>query len=59
VTGEIAAQATLTGKVKGKARRAMTAALAIHATVLMPDAGYAEVMAAVAGDLVLVPWQRP
>jgi hypothetical protein len=62
VTGEIAAQATLAGKVKGKARRAMTAALAIRATVLMslmPDAGYAEVMAAVAGDLVLVPWQRP
>jgi hypothetical protein len=25
----------------------------------MPDAGDAEVMAAVAGDLVLVPWQRP
>jgi hypothetical protein len=26
---------------------------------LMPDAGYAEVMAALASDLVLVPWQRP
>ncbi len=62
VIDEIAAQATLAGKVKGKARRAMTAALAIRATVLMgvmPDADYSEVMAALAGDLVLVPWQRP
>ncbi len=60
--GEIAARATLAGKVKGKARRAMTAALTIRASVLMglmPDAGYAEVMSALAGDLVLVPWQRP
>jgi hypothetical protein len=59
---EIAARATLTGKVKGEARRAMTAALAIRATVLMgvlPDADYGEVMAAVLGDLVLVPWHRP
>jgi hypothetical protein len=59
---EIAAQATLTGKVKGAARRAMTAAFAIRATVLMalrPDADYSEVMAALAADLVLVPWQRP
>ena len=39
----------------------MTAALAIRATVLMgvlPDADYGEVMAAVLGDLVLVPWHR-
>ena len=35
VIDEIAAQATLTGKVKGEARRAMTAALTIRATVLM------------------------
>jgi hypothetical protein len=58
----IAAQVTLTGKVKGQARRAMTAAFAIRATVLMAlmaDADYAGVMAALAGDLVLVPWQRP
>jgi hypothetical protein len=58
----IAGRATLTGKVKGEARRAMTAALAIRATVLMgvlPDTDYGEVMAAVLGDLVLVPWQRP
>ena len=62
VIDEIAARATLTGKVKGEARRAMTAALAIRATVLMgvlPDADYGEVMAALLGDLVLVPWQRP
>jgi hypothetical protein len=62
VIDEIAAQATLTGKVKGKARRAMTAALTIRASVLMaltPDADYAELMAALLGDLVLVPWQRP
>ena len=62
VIDEIAAAATLTGKVKGKARRAMTAALTIRATVLMalmPGADYGEVMAAVLGDLVLVPWQCP
>ena len=62
VIDEIAARATLTGKVKGAAKRAMTAALAIRATVLMsvlPDADYSEVMAALLGDLVLVPWQHP
>jgi len=35
VINEIAGQATLAGKVKGKAGRAMTAALAIRASVLM------------------------
>ena len=62
VIDEIAAQATLAGKVKGEARRAMTAALTIRATVLMsvmPGADYSEVMAALLGDLVLVPWHRP
>jgi len=62
VIDEIAGQATLTGKVKGKARRAMTAALTIRASIvmaLMPDAGYAEIMAALLGDLVLMPWQHP
>ena len=62
VIDEIAAQAALGGKVKGKARRSMTAAVAIRATILMalmPDADYAGVLAAVFGDLVLVPWQRP
>ena len=58
VIDEIAAQATLEGKVKGKARRSMTAAWAIRATILMalmPDTDYAGVLAAVFGDLVLVP----
>ena len=62
VIDEIAAQAALSGKVKGKARRLMTAAAAIRATILMalmPDADYAGVLAAVFGDLALVPWQRP
>ena len=61
VIDEVAGKVTLAGKVKGKARRAMTAALAIRASLLMglmPDAGYGEIMAALAGDLVLVPWQR-
>jgi hypothetical protein len=61
VIDEIAAQAALAGKVKGRARRAMTAALTIRASVLMaimPSADYGEVMAALLGDLVLVPWQR-
>src|ERR1019366_10284814 len=58
----IAARTALAGKVKGEARRAMTAALTIRASVLMglmPDADYGEVMSALLGDLVLVPWQRP
>ena len=62
VIDEIAAQATLGGKLKGEVRRSMTAAVAIRATILMalmPGAGYAGVLAAVFGDLVLVPWQRP
>ena len=61
VIDEIAAQAALAGKVKGRARRSMTAALTIRASVLMaimPSADYGEVMAALLGDLVLVPWQR-
>jgi hypothetical protein len=62
VIDQIATRAALAGKVKGEARRAMTTALTIRATVLMgvmPDADYGEVMAALLGDLVLVPWQRP
>src|SRR5271156_4852493 len=62
VIGEIAASAVLGGKVKGTARRAMTPALAIRFILLMtlmPDADYAGVMAALAGDLAGVPWQRP
>ena len=60
--GRIAAGVTLQGKVKGAARRAMTPALAIRLVLLMtlmPSADYAEVMAAVIGDLAAVPWQRP
>ncbi len=63
VIGQIAAGVTLRGKVKGVARRAMTPALAIRFTLLMTlmpsDADYAEVMAALMGDLAAVPWQRP
>ena len=60
VIGQIAAAITLTGKVKGAARRAMTPALAIRLTLLMTllPADYAEVMAALIGDLAAVPWQR-
>jgi hypothetical protein len=61
VIGQIARTVTLKGKVKGKARRAVTAALAIRFTLLMTlmAADYAEVMAALIGDLAAVPWQRP
>ena len=63
VIGQVAAGLTLRGKVKGAARRAMTPALAIRFTLLMTlmpsDADYAEVMAALMGDLAAVPWQRP
>jgi hypothetical protein len=61
VIGQIAGTAELTGKVKGTARRAVTAALAIRFTLLMTlmAADYAEVMAALIGDLAAVPWQRP
>jgi hypothetical protein len=62
VIDEMARAVLLDGKVKGAVRRALTPALAIRFTVLMtlmPDADYAEVMAALLGDLPLVPWQRP
>ncbi len=62
VIDEIAGTVILKGKVKGRARRAMTPALAIRFTLLMTllkDAGYAEVMATLLGDLAAVPWQRP
>jgi hypothetical protein len=60
VIDEIARSITLHGKVKGAARRAMTAALTFRFTLLMtlmPGAGYAEVMDALIGDLAAVPWQ--
>jgi hypothetical protein len=62
VIGQIARAAELNGKVRGKTRRAMTIPLAIRFTLLMtlmPDADYAEVLAALLGDLAAVPWQRP
>ena len=61
VIGQLAQAVTLRGKVKGKTQRAMTAGLAIRFVLLMTlmDADYAEVMAALLGDLPAVPWQRP
>jgi hypothetical protein len=62
VIDEIARSAVLDGRVKGTARRAMSPALAIRFTLLMTltrDAGYADVMDILLGDLVMVPWQRP
>ena len=61
VIGRVARSVTLTGKVKGRARRAMTTALAVRFTLLMTlmPADYAEVTAALVGDLAAVPWQRP
>ena len=63
VIDEVAATVVLKGKVKGAARRAMTCALAIRFTLLMTlmaaDADYAEVMAALLGDLARARWQRP
>jgi len=61
VIGQLARAVTLKGKVKGKARRAMTAGLAIRFVLLMTlmPADYAEVMAALIGDLAAVPWHRP
>ncbi len=62
VIGQVAAAVALEGKAEGKEQRAVTVALAIRFTLLMTlmrDADYAEVMQALLGDLVLVPWQRP
>jgi hypothetical protein len=59
VVGKVAAGVTLKGKVKGKARRAMTAAMVIRLVLLMtlmPGSCYAETIAALLGDLPLVPW---
>jgi hypothetical protein len=59
--GQLAQAVTLRGKVKGKTQPAMTAGLAIRFVLLMTlmNADYAEVMAALLGDLPAVPWQRP
>jgi hypothetical protein len=59
----IAGRAVLDKKyVKGEYRRLLTAAFMIRALVLMklmPDAQLGDVIAALAGDLALVPWARP
>ena len=62
VIDKVAAGVTLTGRVKGTARRAMTAAMVIRLVLLMtlmPGSCYAEAIAALLGDLPLVPWHRP
>jgi hypothetical protein len=60
--GQVAAQVTLRGAVKGTARRAMSIAAALRGSLLMtlmPDADHAEILAALFGDLAAVPWQAP
>ncbi len=62
VIDQAARSVVLGGRVKGAARRAMSAALAIRFTLLMtlmPDADYPAVMQSLPGGLALVPWQRP
>ena len=61
VIDKVAAGLTLEGRVKGAARRAMTAAMVIRLVLLMtlmPGSCYAEAVAALLGDLPLVPWHR-
>jgi hypothetical protein len=58
---EAARRFPLTGPVAGKRRRVLTAEFVLRAVILMtlmPHAGYADVMTALAGDLVLVPWAK-
>jgi hypothetical protein len=58
----LAAQVRPRGKTKGTARRSMTMAVTLRASLLMtlmPDADYAEVLAALFGDLAAVPWHVP
>ena len=59
VIGRIADGTVLRGKRKGERKRLLTTAFVIRAIVLMmlmPDADVREVIAALAGDLGLVPW---
>ena len=61
VIDRVAAGVTLKGRVKGAARRAMTAAMVIRLVLLMtlmPGSSYAEAIAAMLGDLPLVPWHH-
>jgi hypothetical protein len=63
VIGAIAERAVLDERfVKGVRERRLTAAFMIRVLVLwtlMPDAQLADVIAALAGDLALVPWKKP
>ena len=57
----VAAGVRLTGKIKAKARREMSIAFTLRATLLMtlmPDADARQVMATLLGDLPAVPWRR-
>ena len=62
VIDAVAAETVPRGKVKGSARRAMTMAAALRAALLMalmPGACYGEILAALFGDLALLPWHVP
>jgi len=62
VIDKVAAGVTLEGRVKGTARRAMTAAMVVRLVLLMtlmPGSCYAEAITVLLGDLPLVPWHRP
>ena len=57
----IAAEVRPGGKVKGTARREMSVACTLRAVLLMtlmPEADHREVLTALLGDLVGVPWRR-
>jgi hypothetical protein len=57
--GRVAAETVPRGKIKGTARRSMTMAATLRASLLMglmPEADYGEVLATLFGDLAAVPW---
>jgi hypothetical protein len=59
---QVAAGVVSRGKVKGTVRRSMTMAAALRAVLLMtlmPEASYGEILAALFGDLALLPWHVP
>jgi hypothetical protein len=59
---QVAAGTVPRAKVKGTARRPVTMAAALRAVLLMalmPEAGYGEILAALFGDLALLPWHVP
>ena len=59
---QVAAGVVSRGKVKGTARRSMTMAAALRAVLLMtlmPEACYGVILAALFGDLALLPWHVP